>query len=309
MSESLITKYRPRKFKDILGQRAVLQSLMEVLKARSAHAFLLVGPSGTGKTTIARIIAKKLDCPERNITEINGSDHTGVDDMRAILEGLNYTVIGDNPNRGIILDECHFLSKSAFASLLKMVEEPPKNTYWFFCTTEPLKVPEAIKGRCVAYQLGLVDSNEIFGLLKRIAAAEKYPLNEDVLFFLAENCEGSPRKALGNLAQCAACKTRADAAALLKVMGEEAEVNELCQELLQGTSWEKAAGIVKRLDYNAESIRHAVFSYMTKVLLDCSANKAPDVLNILMAFSDPYPNVSGPGPVLLSLGRVLFPGG
>lgn len=306
--ESLITKYRPKLFKDIIGQKAVVESLQEVVKTHNAKCFLLTGSAGLGKTTLARIIAKKFNCLDRNICEVNGSDNTGVDDMRGIIETLQYAVLGDNPNRMYILDEAQNLSKAAFSSLLKITEEPPQHTYWAFCTTEPLKIPEAIRTRCAHYQLSPVEPEELFGLLKRVKAAEKYPVVEDVLYYISENSGGSPRQALSALAQCATCKTRAQAAELLRQVTEISDVRDLCQELLQGPQWERVCKLVEQLDYNAESIRHAVFAYMTKVALGSSGDKAPAILTILDAFAEPYPNVSGVGPLLLSCGRVIFAG-
>jgi DNA polymerase-3 subunit gamma/tau len=144
---SLATKYRPETWEEVVGQDAVVKSMKVVVTKKSSKCFLLSGPSGCGKTTLARIAARSLGIKGGGaLREIDAASKTGVDDMRQVCVDLGYKVLGGG-SRGLIVDECHQLSKAAWNSLLKITEEPPPDTYWFFCTTEPSKVPVTIKRR------------------------------------------------------------------------------------------------------------------------------------------------------------------
>src|SRR5438128_345223 len=125
MTESLLTKYRPSCFEEILGQEAVVRSLFNALTKRSSHAFLFSGPSGTGKTTLARLAAAQLQCHPRDIQEVDAASNTGVDDMRGVSADLLYKPLGDGAVKVVILDEAQMLSKQAWNSLLKVIEESP----------------------------------------------------------------------------------------------------------------------------------------------------------------------------------------
>ena len=141
-------KWRPQKLNDVISHAFVVSSLKALLKEKECpHSFLFTGPSGVGKTTLARIVASYL---EAAVLEIDAATNTGIDAMRAVQDMARYKAI-DNEKRVVIIDECHALSKQTWQSLLKIVEEPPAHLYWAFCTTEPDKVPATIKTRCVQY--------------------------------------------------------------------------------------------------------------------------------------------------------------
>ena len=147
-------KYRPTNLDEVIGQNAVVQSLKQQLTGQSTpHAFLFLGPSGVGKTSIARILAGMMKCDDANILEIDAATHSGVENMRSVTQMAQYRGIGESPNKFIIVDEVHALSKATFQSLLLSIEEPPPHVYWALCTTEPDKIPTTIKTRCAAYDL------------------------------------------------------------------------------------------------------------------------------------------------------------
>jgi DNA polymerase III gamma/tau subunit len=312
----LHTKYRPTAFKQVVGQDPVVSSVSSLLKRGGTHAFIFIGPSGTGKTTLGRIIAKKLGCERQNLVEIDAATNSGVDAMRALTESMQFSGLGANPTRVYIIDECHMLSKAAWNSLLKSTEEPPQHVYWVLCTTEGDKIPATMKNqRFATYQLKPVSTNLLYELLEQVRTDEGYETPDDVLQLIASKSEGSPRRALAALAKCRDVQDRREAAELINIVSdeEEGDIGNLCRALLKGCTWEQAMDIVRPLqDQNPESIRNIVCNWMTKVLLGsedrkgASGNRAAHVMTILAAFSKPYTTNNGIYPVLLSLGDVLL---
>lgn len=310
MSEVLYLKYRPRKFDNVVGQDAVVKSLQRVIEKGTAHSFLLAGPSGCGKTTLARIAAKAIGCKSSDILEIDAATNTGIDAMRAITEGLKYKPLGTGMKKALLIDECHALSKAAWQSLLKAVEEPPSHVYWFFCTTEVSKVPQTIKTRCSTFTLKDVEASDLRSLVNRVVKAEGLSVGDDVLKLVVAEAGGSPRQALVNLALCDGVKSRSEAADLLKSAIESEPVIALCRGLYRPQSWAKTAALVAALgDTNPESVRIIVSNYFAKVLIGAKSDReATHFLNVLEAFSTPFNSSDKLAPVLLACGRVLFNG-
>lgn len=305
----LHTKYRPATLEKVIGQEAVVKSVRTVLKKRSSRSFIFTGPSGTGKTTLARVIALMVGCDvDRNLIEVDAASHTGIDAMRAITQMSEYTALGGKGIKVFLIDEAHALSKQAWQSLLKSVEEPPRHVYWIFCSTEPLRIPETIRTRCATYDLKAVGSEDIFELLKEVATAEEFTTGEDVLYLIAEKSYGSPRRALTFLGQCSALTSRKEAAKLLRAATEDGDVADLCRALMSGTNWAAAMKLVAPLrEQKGESIRQVVVNWFTKVTMDAKdPNRAQKCLAVLQAFGTPYPSEAGIYPVILSLGELLF---
>lgn len=306
MNMSLLTKYRPQKFSEVVGHRETVQSIVGVLKKSTCRAFTFTGPSGTGKTTLARVIARAVNCQAQNLMEIDAATHTGVDAMRNVCETALYKGMGGSATRVYIIDEAHMLSKAAWSSLLKSTED--SGVYWMFCSTEGLKIPETIRTRCVCYELKPVSHEDIATLIERVAEAESINIDGDVVDVIAQKAEGSPRRALSFLAQCANVRDRKEALAIVQSVtdSEESTVADLCRALLKNEPWQRVIEKAKALkDENPESIRIAVCSYMQKVLL--SGNGKPTaLLSILAAFATPYPQAAGFASLLLSIGDVCF---
>lgn len=152
MSDVLALKYRPKTFDQIIGQDRTIDQLRSALEKETlGHALLFCGPRGTGKTTTARIIAKELNTElgeaelAMNVLEIDAASHTGVDNVREIIENLRYNTRG---HKVVILDEAHMLSKNAFNALLKTLEEPPPGVTFILVTTEPHKLIPTVRSRC-----------------------------------------------------------------------------------------------------------------------------------------------------------------
>jgi len=306
-SAALHVNYRPQKLEDVIGHDSIVKSLPLALK-KGTQSFLLTGPSGVGKTTLARIAARMGGCSKNTITEVNAASHTGVDDMRGVLEMLQFRPFGEVEKRAIILDECHMLSKSAWNSLLKAVEEPPEFILWFLCTTDPTKVPATIKTRCVAYHLKLLQEREIRKIVAQVAKQEGIKLREDIFSLVCgQAAGGSPRQALTNLATCREASTKKEASDLLRSALESEPTLELCKFLVSGsTSWLKAMEIYGKLaDEHPEGVRIQVCNYLAVVLKNSKTEKSTlAVLSALEHFSVPLgPEKSG---LLLAIGRVLY---
>ena len=305
----LTVKYRPAKWSEVIGHRRTLESLQDVLDKGTSHSFIFTGPSGVGKTTIARLIAGAVQCEARNLVEIDAATHTGIDAMRAISETLNYASLGKSLAKVLIVDEAHALSKAAWQSLLKGVEEPPANVYWIFCTTEVHKIPETIKTRCVIYDLKPLHFDDVYDLIRDIADREGIGKNDKVLTLIAQYAQGSPRAALAMLAKTAACETVEDARHLLSVVDTEGgEVVDMARDIVNGKlTWARAMARVKSLeDESPEGIRLVIVAYLSSCLKSCRDDKAPVYLNWLDAFRRPYLQAEGFAPLLLSLGEIIF---
>ncbi len=218
-------KYRPVSFDQVIGQKAVVQTLKNAIKNnRIAHGYIFSGMRGVGKTTVARLLAKSLNCekgptPEPcgkcdfcvdiqegrsvDVLEIDGASNTGVDDVRELREGIQYKPLHSR-YKVIIIDEFHMLSKSAFNALLKTIEEPPPNTFFILATTELHKVPATIVSRCQTFEFKKISSDEIISHLKNITQKEDVSISDYGIKLLAESAGGSLRDALSLLDQAVA---------------------------------------------------------------------------------------------------------
>lgn len=305
--DALITKYRPKTWGEVIGQDEVVKSLQSAIKRQISHAMLFTGPSGTGKTTIARIVLYEVGCRVvGDILDYDAADLSGVDDIRALRQSIQYKPIGGG-KRGIIIDECHRLSVNAWDALLKVVEEPREYLYWIFCTTQLLRVRETSRTRCSTYQLKPVSTDLLEGLLSYIADREEFDCKQPVITLCAKEARGSPRQAIANLSVCADIERREDAAKLLRSAIESNEAVNLAQVLVKGGDWSYLKPILEDLvDTDAESIRHVVRAYITKAMLNGDGRNAAHLYEILDAFSQPFANGDGISPVLHAIGKIIF---
>src|SRR5690348_9272804 len=227
----LARKYRPSDFTGLIGQEALVRTLSNAFATgRIAHAFMLTGVRGVGKTTTARIIARALNCigPDGtrkeptihpcgvcepcvaiaesrhiDVQEMDAASRTGIDDIREIIEGVRYAPASAR-YKVYIVDEVHMLSKQAFNGLLKTLEEPPPHVKFVFATTEIRKVPVTVLSRCQRFDLRRIDSAELATYLGAIAEKEKVKIEEGALALIARAAEGSARDALSLLDQAIA---------------------------------------------------------------------------------------------------------
>lgn len=306
MSDALITKYRPGDFKKVVGQASVVRALERAVKDRLGTAFLFTGPSGVGKTTLARIAAKALGCSAIDLQEVDAATETGIDEMRKVIDGLMYRPLGEGAVKAIIIDECHALSKAAVTALLKSLEDPPSWVYWFLCTTDDAKIPKAVKTRCLTYNLREVSFDDLYDLLA--STEEGKDIKAEVLELCAEEASGSPRQALSNLGVCLEAKSRKEAAELLRAASESPAAFDLAKALFKGARWsdlQKLLGSLK--ETNPESVRHVVRAYATTVILGAKSDRdTENAIAILEEFSKPFPPSDGISPLVLACGRLTL---
>ncbi len=224
MSE-LHVEYRPDNLDEVIGQDAIVKSLKQKFKSKDIpHAFLFTGGAGCGKTTLARIIGKEVGASGPGLMEIDAATNTGIDAWREISAQLQYTSMGKNPNKFVIIDECHRLSGSAWDSLLKIIEEPPSHVFFSLCTTNIKKVPKTIRTRCQEYTLKDVRVDDLRDLLDEVADAEDISLPKGGIELICRQSEGSPRRALTYLSQSAGCTTKEEIADILRTPLDDKEV-------------------------------------------------------------------------------------
>jgi DNA polymerase III subunit gamma/tau len=259
----LARKYRPRRFDDLIGQDAVVRTLTNALSTgRLAHAYMLTGVRGVGKTTTARLIARALnytgpgseagltvDMPELgahceailesrhpDVIEMDAASRTGIDDVREIIEQVRY-----KPTQArykvYIIDEVHMLSRQAFNALLKTLEEPPEHVKFIFATTEIRKVPVTVLSRCQRFDLRRVEAGVLIDHLAMVAGREEVEADEEALRMIARAAEGSVRDALSLLDQAVAYGGRSVPAADVQVMlglADRARTIDLFEALMRG---------------------------------------------------------------------------
>lgn len=218
-------KYRPRTFDDVLGQDHVVRTLRNAIaQERLAHAYLFVGPRGTGKTSTARILAKALNCPggpkadfdpddpvcreigegnSLDVLEIDGASNNGVEQVRALRESVGFAPVSGK-FRIYYIDEVHMLSNAAFNALLKTLEEPPAHVKFIFATTDPQKILPTIISRCQRFDLRRIPAATIAAHLLHIAGKEGLELSEAAAFSIAKGAEGGMRDAQSMLDQLVA---------------------------------------------------------------------------------------------------------
>lgn len=305
---SLILKYRPKTFEEVIGHGNVGKRIAAALKDKIAHSFLLVGPGGTGKTTLARIIASTVGCQKP--LEIDAATFTGIDSVKEIQKSLSYKSF-NGEYKVLIMDECHRLSSAAWTSLLKSVEEPGPNVIWVFCTTELAKVPATIQTRCQLYDLKPVDADDLTTLLEKVRDAEGWTTPEDVLSAVAVGAQGSPRRALSLLGVVYRCKDGKAARKAIATAHEPKDAADICRLLLDGKpKWSQVVDLIKKVEEKeAESLRIGIVNYLAGVLSNTKDDKrAMGVLAILSEFAEPYRPFEKNAPLYLSIGRALYAG-
>ena len=224
---ALPLKYRPTNFGDVVGQEHVVRTLRNAIESgRIANAYLFIGPRGIGKTTTSRILAKALNCTNRNgvepcgacencrqiaagrsidVTELDAASHNKVEDVKPIMDAVQFKPAASR-YKIFIVDECHMLTKPAWNALLKTLEEPPPHVRFIFATTEGDKVLATIVSRCQRFDLRRIQTHQIAARLKYICGQEGIRASEDALLAIARGAEGGMRDALSSLDQLIAFK-------------------------------------------------------------------------------------------------------
>ena len=284
----LARKWRPRRFSELVGQEHVVRALTNALETgRVHHAFLFTGTRGVGKTTIARIFAKSLNCENGtsaepcgecstckdidagryiDLLEIDAASNTGVDDVRELIDNAQYM-----PSRGrvkvYLIDEVHMLTKNAFNALLKTLEEPPGHVKFLLATTDPQKLPITVLSRCLQFNLKRLELDQIEGQITRILQAENIEFDVDAVAQLSDAADGSLRDGLSLLDQAIAYTGgKVDEAAVAKMLGtvDRTRVEALLNALVNQSGPELMQEIAALADFSPDW--RAVLDAMAKAL-------------------------------------------
>jgi DNA polymerase-3 subunit gamma/tau len=279
----LARKYRPVDFTTLVGQEAMVRTLRNAIASgRIAHAFMLTGVRGVGKTTTARIIARALNCigadgkggatvdpcgvcdnckaitEDRHVDviEMDAASRTGIDDVRELIEGVRYRPVSAR-YKVYIIDEVHMLSEKAFNALLKTLEEPPPHVKFLFATTEIRKVPVTVLSRCQRFDLKRVPQQALIDHFSKIAGAEKVEISPEALILLARAADGSVRDGLSMLDQAIAHGGGVvDAAQVRDMLGlaDRSRVMELFEKTMRGDAPSVVAALAEMHDSGADPV-------------------------------------------------------
>ena len=318
--QALYRKYRPNKFSDVVDQEAILKILINSLKkGHISHAYLFSGPRGTGKTTVAKLLAKTVNCLHLNpdfsicgkcencldimnnspdIIEIDAASNNGVDEIRELKSKINL-VPSKLKYKVYIIDEVHMLSISAFNALLKTLEEPPSHTIFILATTEFYKVPETIVSRCQCLNFTRINISNIEKRLKEIAASENISIDDSAIHAIAEYSEGGMRDALGMLDKLASYSletiTEEDFLTINGLISKK-DMDNLFHNILENKPIEVLNNIVKydELGYDFSKLLEKFMLECRNILVDYYTKENKDsfdpkkIYSLLLCFNDTY---------------------
>jgi DNA polymerase III subunit gamma/tau len=320
MSQSLYRKWRPIHWDQVIGQEHVVQTLRNAVTAdRVAHAYLFSGPRGTGKTSTARILAKAVNCLDKDLAkrpcnkcahcksvneghfldliEIDAASNTSVDDVRDLRDRINFS-----PNQGqykvYIIDEVHMLSTAAFNALLKTLEEPPPHAIFILATTEVHKIPATVLSRCQRHEFRRIPVKEIVDNLKRLADEEKIKADADALSLVARQATGSMRDAISLLDQLASAGNKITLELAQDVLGTATSqaVLEVIEAMLKRDSAQGLEAIHRSLDTGSDPRQFArqIVDYLRNLLLVAMGNAAqvdatPELRNQMARHTQAFP--------------------
>ncbi len=279
MYQVIARKYRPQSFSELIGQEHVRTTLENAItRRRIAHGYIFSGQRGTGKTTVARILARCLNCVNGpviqpcgacsscieissggavDVIEIDAASNRGINEMRELRENVRYRPARDR-YKVFIIDEAHQITNEAFNALLKTLEEPPEWAVFVLCTTEAHKIPTTIASRCHQFSFRSVDFDELIARMQWICEQEGIQADADVLAVLAQAGEGSVRDSLSALDQAiACCGMQLNAAEVRRLLGMfSLESLRAVAQALRDSNPAAMLGLVQELEHNGRNLQH-----------------------------------------------------
>ena len=324
---ALYRKYRPNSFDEVFGQKYIVDIIKNsIVNNKIFHAYLFSGPRGTGKTTMAKIIAKTVNCMNLNgtvccnecnscklfndmsnpdIIEIDAASNNGVDDIRAIRDKVSL-LPSVSKYKIYIIDEVHMLSTSAFNALLKTLEEPPKHVIFILATTELHEIPETIISRCQCYDFERLSTVDIVNCLKNISDKEGLDVSPEVFQLIAEYSNGGMRDSIGLLDKLCSCSKTVDANVFYDVVGMVSMdiISDIVVNIVNKDS-ANVLDILDNLEKNGKNL-NSLFEQIMKYLKDLIVNNdnkfdSKVIMTILEGFNDISLNIKFSSNILLSL--------
>lgn len=274
---SLYNKYRPTAWEDIIGNAETVDALRKLVghPPTAPHTYLLTGPTGCGKTTIARILSHALESFDTR--EMNSADFRGIDTVREMIRQTQYRTF--KGNRVWIIDESHKLTNDAQNAMLKILEDSPENDYFILCTTEPQKLLKTVRSRCSTYEMTPLTERQITTLLRRVVKDEGEEVDREVYTMISASAEGLPRTALQILEKVLSVPAEQRLNTAQKTTEQESQSIELCRALIKNESWSKISKILKGLkDQDPETVRRHILGYAQSVLLNGENDYAAHVI-------------------------------
>lgn len=311
MTEPLITKFRPISFDDelLIGHREIIAALRRVIASPTRpHAYLFTGPSGIGKTTLARIVASEIGA---EVLEFDAASNSSVEAARQLVELGQYRSLGGSDSKMFLIDEFHGLSRQAMDALLKTIEEPPEHLYFALCTTEAHRVRETIVTRCYHVPLKPLRDAEVEELVSLVCVVEDWKPDGDVVQMVVQAATGQPRKALSMLQSVHDAPSREEARRVIALLDTSEPVTDLLRDIVGGKrSWSLLRGHLEKLgDEDFDSLVAEASGYIATVIVrEGDEARARSLWQLLDALTFPSATYNKRAAFVAAVGRMLWGG-
>ena len=299
--KSLAVKYRPKSWDAVVGQDVIVDILRKQLSTKNIkNAYIFSGASGCGKTTAARIFANELNNHQGEPIEIDGASNNGVDNVKQIISSASQRSL-NSEYKIYIIDEAHMLTTQAWNAFLKTIEESPKYTIFIFCTTDPQKIPDTIKNRCMRFNFTRISSDVILSRLRYICMQEHITNYQDSIDYISRTSNGEMRNAISKLETCLDYSNNMDIQTTLKALGNFSyEVFfDLTNNIIDG-KFDKVSSLIDDIYNDGGDITNFVNNYLgflldiTKYSLnkDIKCTSIPNVYQQKLDFSIAFDNAN-----------------